>query len=89
MGVVLDDSVMRRSDALQEMMQLARSIVSDGEVSDIEAKVFHAWIERNPDVKGLHAVDKIVTILTDAFADGRLSDAERARLVEILEEFGG
>ncbi len=80
---------MRRSDSLKEMMRLARSIVSDGEVSDIEAKVFHAWIERNPDVKGLGAVDEIVGILTNAFSDGRLSDAERAHLVKILEEFGG
>lgn len=87
--MVLDDSVMRRSDALQEMMRLARSMVSDGEVSDIEARVFHAWIERNPDVKGLGAVDEIVGILTNAFADGRLSDAERSHLVKILEEFGG
>ena len=87
--MVLDDSVMRRSDALQEMMRLARSMVSDGEVSEIEARVFHAWIERNPDVKGLGAVDEIVGILTNAFSDGRLSDAERAHLVKILEEFGG
>jgi hypothetical protein len=86
---VLDDSVMRRSDALQEMMRLARSLVSDGRVTDIEAKVFHAWIERNPDVKGILAVDEIVGILTDAFADGRISDAERAQLVTLLEEFGG
>ena len=87
--MVLDDSVMRRSDALKQMMRLARSIVSDGDVSDIEAKVFYAWIERNPDVKGLGVVDEIVGILTNAFADRRLNDTERAHLVKILEEFGG
>lgn len=87
--MVLDDSVMRRSDALQEMMRLARSLVSDGEVTDMEAKVFHAWIQRNPDVKGIAAVDDIVGILTNVFADGRLSDQERAQLVTLLEEFGG
>jgi len=86
---MLDDSIMRRSDALQEMMRLARSIASDGEVTDIEAKVFHAWIERNPDVKGIVAVDEIVGILRNVFADGRLSDAERSQLVTLLEEFGG
>ena len=87
--MVLDDSVMRRSDALQEMMRLARSIASDGRVTDIEAKVFHAWIERNPDVKGIGAVEEIIGILTNVFADGRLSDAEREELVRLLEEFGG
>lgn len=87
--MVLDDSVMRRSDALQEMMRLARSIVSDGQVTDMEAKVFHAWIERNPDVKGIVAVDEIVGILRNFFADRRLSDPERAQLVKLLEDFGG
>lgn len=86
---MLDDSIMRRSDALQEMMRLARSIVSDGEVTDMEAKVFHAWIERNPDVKGIVAVDEIVGILTNVFADGRLNDTERSQLVSLLEDFGG
>lgn len=86
---MLDDSIMRRSDALQEMMRLARSIASDGEVTDMEAKVFHAWIERNPDVKGIVAVDEIVGILTNVFADGQLSDGERSQLVTLLEEFGG
>ena len=86
---MLDESIMRRSDALQEMMRLARSIVADGEVTDMEAKVFHAWIQRNPDVKGIVAVDEIVGILTDVFADGQLSDGERSQLVTLLEEFGG
>jgi hypothetical protein len=86
---MLDDSIMRRSDALREMMRLARSLVSDGEVTDMEAKVFHAWIKRNPDVKGIVAVDEIVGILTNVFADGRLSESERTQLVRLLEEFGG
>jgi uncharacterized tellurite resistance protein B-like protein len=86
---MLDDSVMRRSDALKEMMRLARSLVSDGQVTNMEAKVFHAWIERNPDVKGIAAVDEIVGILTNVFADGQLSDAERTELARLLEDFGG
>lgn len=86
---MLDDSVMRRSDALQEMMRLARSLVSDGVVTDMEAKVFHAWIQRNPEVKGISAVDEIVGILTNVFADGRLNDPERTQLAKLLEEFGG
>jgi hypothetical protein len=86
---MLDDTMMRRSDALQEMMRLARSLVSDGEVTDMEAKVFHSWIKRNPDVKGIVAVDEIVGILTNVFADGRLTDAEKSQLVSLLEDFGG
>jgi uncharacterized tellurite resistance protein B-like protein len=87
--MVLDDSVMRRSDALREMMRLARAVVSDGKVTNMEAKVFHAWIERNADVKGISAVDEIIGILTNVFADGRLSDSERTELARLLEAFGG
>ena len=88
-AVVLDDSVMRRSRALHEMMHFARAIIADGHVSDSEAKGFQAWIEANTDVIGIQAVDDIVGILTNFFSDGRLSDAQRQELVEILEAFGG
>jgi hypothetical protein len=80
---------MRRSDALREMMGLARSIVSDGRVTATEARAFRSWIERNPDVKGIAAVEEIVGILTNVFADGRVSGAERDQLATLLREFGG
>lgn len=86
---MLDDSVMRRSDALRELMRFARAIVEDGRVSDAEAKGFHAWIEANPDVRGLQPVDEILGILTNSFDDGRLSDEERGELAGLLERFGG
>ena len=84
-----DDSVMRRSHALQEMMAFARAIVEDGEVSDSEAKGFRAWIEANPDVRGIPQLDPILDILANFFADGRLSEVERERLARALERFGG
>ena len=87
--MVLDESVTRRSRALQDMMQFARAIIADGEVSDSEAKGFQAWIEANPDVIGIEAVDEIVGILTNFFSDGRLSEAQKQQLAEVLEAFGG
>lgn len=86
---VLDDSIMRRSDALREMMRFARALIEDGDVSDSEAKGFYAWIQANPDVIGLPQVDQLLGILANFFADGRLSEAERKSLTEILENFGG
>jgi hypothetical protein len=87
--VVLDDSVMRRSDALQEMMRLARAIVDDGEVTEAEARRLNSWIESHPDVKGIAAVDDIIGVLTDILADGRVTEPERSQLVTLLKEFGG
>ena len=86
---LLDDSVLRRSDALREMMRLARTIVSDGKVSALEAKAFQAWIDRNPDVVGLANVDEIVGVLRNVFSDGRLTDEERTKLLAAISEFGG
>ena len=87
--VVLDDSVMRRSDALREMMSFARAIVEDGEVSVSEATGFQAWIESNPDVIGLPQVEEIVGILRNVLADGKISDDERDHLGDVLQRFGG
>jgi hypothetical protein len=87
--MVLDDSVLRRSNALHDMMTFARAIVADGEVSEREAKEFQAWIQAHPDVVGIGAVDEIVGILTNVFSDGSLSVPEREQLVDVLERFGG
>ena len=57
------------------MMQFARAIIADGKVSESEAKGFQAWIEANPDVIGIAAVDEIVGILTNFFSDGPGLDA--------------
>lgn len=86
---MLDDSVMRRNDALQRMMRFARVIVADGEVSDAEAEGFRAWIESHPEVRGLQPVDEIVGILDNFLVDGSLSEEDRAELMVILARFGG
>jgi len=80
---------MRRSEALREMMEFARAIVADGQLSASEAKGFQAWIQSNPDVVGLEVVNEIVGILTNALDDGRLSEEEKDHLLEVLERFGG
>ena len=87
--MVLDESVMRRSEALREMMEFARAIVADGQLSASEAKGLQAWIESNPDVVGLESVEEIVGILTNALDDGRVSDEENEQLMDVLERFGG
>lgn len=80
---------MRRNHALRDAMQFARDIISDGTVSHAQAKGFQAWIESNPDIQGIQAVDEIVGILANVFADGRLTEEEKAQLTDVLERFGG
>ena len=57
---VLDDSVPGRNEALQEMLRLARSFVADDHVSEMEAKVLKAWIERHPDMLGVWPVNEVL-----------------------------
>ena len=71
------------------MLGLARSILADGKITEMEAKVFRSWIERNPDVLGVSPVPEIVGILRNAFADGRLSAREADELRVLLSEFAG
>ena len=87
--MVLDESSLQRNEALRELMGFARAIVEDGVVSESEAKGFHAWIEANPDVRGLQSVDEIVEILANAFSDGSPGPSEREELARLLERFGG
>ena len=87
-SLVIDDSVMRRNHALREAMQFARDIIAGGTVSHSQAKAFQRWIESNPDVLGIPAVDEIVGILANVFGDGHLSAEEKAQLTEALEHFG-
>jgi hypothetical protein len=81
--------MMRRSDALRDMMRLARAIVADGVVTEEEARRLNAWIEGHPDVKGIPALDDIIGLLTDILADGRITEPERTELAKALKDFGG
>ena len=87
--MVLDDSVLRRSNALQEMLRLARSMLADGEVSDMEAKVFLAWIDRHPDMLGVWPVNELARVLRKALEDGRLDAREREELQALMERVAG
>jgi hypothetical protein len=86
---LLDESVLRRSRALQEMLRLARSIVADEHVTEMEAKVLRAWIDRHPDMLGVWPVNEILGILRDTLADGHLSEAEREELRTLLHRVAG
>ena len=56
---------------------------------DEEARTLNAWIEGNPDVKGIPAVDDIVGLLTNVLADGRITEPERTELAAALKDFSG
>ena len=85
----LDDSVLRRNRAMQEMLRIARAIVADDQVSDHEARMFRAWLDRHPGLAGVWPVTELRSILGNVLEDGKLSDAEREALRDLLARVGG
>ena len=84
-----DDPLLKRNQALQEMLRLARSIVADDEVSELEAKVFRAWMERHPDMHGVWPTSELVRVFRRIFADGKVTKAEREELRRLLRDVAG
>ena len=87
--MVPDDSALRRSQAMQEMLRLARAIVADDEVSNLEAKMFRSWLERHPDLADVWPVNRLKAILGDVFRNGTLGPSERQELRDLLARVGG
>ncbi len=71
------------------MLDLARAIVADGRVSTLEARIFRAWLERHPELKGIEPVDLLVAEMGRIFADGDVTAAERDHLRVLLERITG
>ena len=86
---ILDDRVLRRNTAMKEMLDLSRGIVSDGVVSEAEARRFQTWIDENPDMLGVWPVSELVGIIQKVLDDGRVSAAEQSELMSLLERVSG
>ena len=81
--------VLRRSHALQHMLDLARTVVADGVVTDAEAEALHRWVEHNPDMIGVWPAHILIRTLRRIFSDGYLDEDERAELFEVLADMTG
>ena len=81
------EGMLRRNQALQELLELARTVVADGVITKIEAEAFRHWVDTHPDMSGVWPVGTVTRALKRVFADGELS--EREELLEILEDLAG
>ncbi len=67
------------------MHNLVHSILEDGRVSSLEARVFRAWVERHPELGRIPAVGDLIAELGGIFGEGKLTSEERGRLRTLLE----
>ena len=83
------EGMLRRNQELQELLELARTVVADGVITKIEAEAFRHWVDTHPDMSGVWPVGTVTRALKRVFADGKLSEREREELLEILEDLAG
>ena len=83
------EGMLRRNRALQELLELARTVVADGVVTETEADMFRRWADTNPDMSGVWPVGIVTRALRRVFADGELSKNDREELLELLQDVAG
>lgn len=83
------DDILRRNRALQELLELARKVVADGVVTEQEAEALRYWVESNPDMAGVWPVGIVVDGLKRGFANGKMDEADRNELLNLIKDVAG
>ena len=71
------------------MLDLAREVIADGVITDVESEALQLWVEHNPDMMGVWPADGLIGVLGRCLADGYLDDDARAELLEMLVDMTG
>lgn len=74
---------------LSEMLGLAKGMLADGIVNDLEAAYIHKWAADHPDAIDKWPVSMVLSRVQQFFADGLLDEPERKELQELLGQLVG
>ncbi len=77
----------RRDRLISEIIGMFRMSLSDGVISESEARAMQDWVNRNPDTAYIFPVKQLKQRLDRAFADGRIDEAEQQELTEFGRNF--
>jgi hypothetical protein len=69
---------------LAELLGIAKGMLSDGVVNDEEARYLRAWGTNHPEALERWPINLIFSRLHQHFTDGRIDEAERLELHELL-----
>lgn len=73
--------------ALQELHDVVKSIIEDGNISVEELQFLAFWLDNHIDLRGNFPFDRIFDALYDVVEDGVVTDEELLQLKSIFEEF--
>lgn len=91
-GQPLSDRINRRQRIdrdISELLGVAKGILSDGVVTNDEARFLHDWSRNHPDAVAQWPVSIIFVRLQQILADGAVDEAERVDLNELLTHLVG
>lgn len=74
---------------LSEFLGLAKGVLADGVVTDVEARHTKQWVDTHPDAAEQWPMPAIIQRLHRIFADGQVDKEEREDLAELLSALVG
>jgi hypothetical protein len=74
---------------LSEFLGLAKGVLADGVVTDVEARHTADWMASHPDAAEQWPLPAVIQRLQRIFADGRVDEEERRDLAELLRAIVG
>jgi hypothetical protein len=86
---VLFNRARRTERDLSELLGLAKAVLSDGVINEAEATYLRNWGGNHPDALAQWPTSQIFARLNQHFTDGRIDDAERLDLHELLSHLVG
>ena len=89
MSTLIPKRLLRRNRALQDLMELCRSVIADGDVSDEEARRILRWIDDHPHMNGVPPAHELVPVVRRTFEDGIVTEEEWDQLLALLERLVG
>jgi hypothetical protein len=86
---VLSNRAPRTERDLSEVLGLAKGMLADGVINDEEADLLRKWGANHPDALCIWPTNLILGRLQHYFADGRIDEAERTELQDLLAALVG
>lgn len=74
------------SRSVEVLLGMVTGILADSQLHDLEVKLLRSWLADNPEIASTWPGCSVAKAIELVLADGVISDAERAHLLEVLQQ---